>query len=150
MGTIIVSAEGAANNDIEIIYDGVIVWRSQRKDDDMAEDRARSFIERYVIARAPMFRVGFEQEDAWTASLMGKSVYQQIAGVAKHAEPVLVPDCHPGNALQGRAAQQAPRAQAPMPYTQKPYTLGTEPADATAAPKPYNLATELLKIVGVK
>lgn len=49
----------------------------------MAEDRARSFIERYVIARAPHFRVGFEQEDAHSAALMGKSVYRHIHNVAK-------------------------------------------------------------------
>lgn len=71
------------------------------KGDTMAEDRARSFIERYVIARAPYFRVGCEQKDAWEAMLMGKSIYGQINGVAKNAEPM-----QEGDANQS-AGQQA-------------------------------------------
>lgn len=58
----------------------------------MAEDRARSFIERYVIARAAAFRVGHEEADAWEATQMGKNVYRSIANVAKTAEPPPIPE----------------------------------------------------------
>lgn len=50
-------------------------------------DRARSFMERYIIARAPLFRVGFEEEDAWKAILAAKSIYRSIAQQSKTAEP---------------------------------------------------------------
>lgn len=41
-------------------------------------DRYRSFCERYIIARAPQFRVGQEREDAWSASLDALSIYRHI------------------------------------------------------------------------
>lgn len=52
-----------------------------------SSERFRSFAERYVIARASLFRVGHEQEDAWAAMLDAKSIYQQIARVGQSAEP---------------------------------------------------------------
>jgi hypothetical protein len=45
--------------------------------------RVRSFVERYVIERAALFRVSHESEDAWTAILDGKRMYAQIA-LASH------------------------------------------------------------------
>lgn len=53
----------------------------------MDHDRPRSFIERYVIARASHFTVGQEKEQAWTAAHDGRSVYRMIAGIAATAEP---------------------------------------------------------------
>lgn len=54
----------------------------------MAEDRARSFIERYMIARASTFRTGAQEiEDMHACTLMAKSAYRHIANVAREAEP---------------------------------------------------------------
>jgi hypothetical protein len=57
----------------------------------MAEqyDRFRSFAERYIVARAGKFRVGFEREDAWQATLDAKSIYGNVARMAHDAEPPL-------------------------------------------------------------
>lgn len=40
--------------------------------------RVRSFVERYVIARASHFAVGNEREDGWKAMLDGRSMFDQI------------------------------------------------------------------------
>lgn len=53
----------------------------------MAEDRARSFMERYVIARASHFSVENEIEDMHKATLTAKSAYRHIANAARSAEP---------------------------------------------------------------
>lgn len=53
-----------------------------------AESRARSFIERYVIARAGTFRPGADgKEDAWSCTLEAKTAYRMIAEVSRSAEP---------------------------------------------------------------
>lgn len=63
-------------------------------------DRTRSFVERYVIERATHFRLGFEREDAWTAILDGKTVYEGIGRMAKD------PDANQaGTATQGPSSQ---------------------------------------------
>lgn len=41
--------------------------------------RFRSFVERYVIARAEHFAVGREKEDAWLATKDAESIYAHIA-----------------------------------------------------------------------
>ena len=46
----------------------------------LGDQRYRSFVERYVIARAPFFRVGHEKEDAWLATADAETVYKKIAG----------------------------------------------------------------------
>jgi hypothetical protein len=45
--------------------------------------RVRSFVERYVIARAPHFTVGKETEEAWACVLEGKSLYKRIEDMAR-------------------------------------------------------------------
>jgi hypothetical protein len=45
--------------------------------------RLRSFIERYVIERAALFRADHESEDGWRAILDGKRMYTQIAYTSK-------------------------------------------------------------------
>lgn len=45
--------------------------------------RVRSFVERYLIERAALFRAGHESEDAWKAILDGKRMYQQVKLAAK-------------------------------------------------------------------
>lgn len=47
------------------------------------ETRFRSFAERYVIARAPSFRPGLEEEDQWTCMLNAKSAYKKIAAMGQ-------------------------------------------------------------------
>lgn len=81
----------------------------------MAEDRARSFIERYVIARAPHFRVGFEEEDAFDAALTGKNVYRNINNVAKDAEPE--PFHGPSQGATGQQPLTPPNVYVPRPNT---------------------------------
>jgi len=46
----------------------------------MAEeyDRYASFVERYVIARAPHFRAGFEKEDGWAATKDAETLFNTI------------------------------------------------------------------------
>lgn len=51
-----------------------------------SSERFRLFTERYVIQRAPFFRVGHEQEDAWAAMLDARNVYQRIATMDETAE----------------------------------------------------------------
>lgn len=49
--------------------------------------RFRSFAERYVAARAALFSVEHEREDAWKCILNAKSVYKQIAAAATEFDP---------------------------------------------------------------
>lgn len=55
----------------------------------MAEqlDRFRSFVERYVIARAGHFEVGREQEQAWMAIQDAKKVYGMVADAKNETDP---------------------------------------------------------------
>lgn len=47
------------------------------------ETRFRSFCERYVLARASMFREGHEEEDQWTCMLNAKSAYRKIEAMGR-------------------------------------------------------------------
>lgn len=74
--------------------------------------RARSFIERYVVARAAHFRFGKEDEDGWTAILQGMSVYKKIAEavngdarrVQQELESLLAQEDHGGMLVPASAA----------------------------------------------
>lgn len=43
-----------------------------------SDSRFRSFAERYVISRAPFFRLGFEAEDGWSCLMDAKRLYKMI------------------------------------------------------------------------
>ena len=56
--------------------------------DKMAEyDRFRSFVERYLVARAEHFGMGKELEQGWQTILDAKTLYGRIAAISKTAEP---------------------------------------------------------------
>ena len=67
------------------------------------EFRFRSYAERYVLARAPTFREGHEDEDSWHATLQAKSAYQRIAETAKGFRPFQ----QDAEGAQGPSSQQA-------------------------------------------
>src|SRR6185369_5179895 len=54
--------------------------QESERDWKMAEeyDRYASFVERYVIARAPHFRAGFEKEDGWAATKDAETLFNTI------------------------------------------------------------------------
>lgn len=61
--------------------------------DTQEQARVRSFIERYVIARAASFVVGQEEEDAWRIMLQGKSIYKRIEDMSRNIDrEVSMPD----------------------------------------------------------
>lgn len=70
-------------------------------------DRPRSFIERYVIARAASFTPGKSRDEAGAAVLEARAVYRQIALVAKTTEPATDIERAVGVA-QAQAHAQAP------------------------------------------
>lgn len=63
------------------------------------EFRFRSYAERYVLARAPTFREGHEDEDAWQATLQAQGAYKRIAEVAKGFRPSQFEDAQPTQAV---------------------------------------------------
>lgn len=60
---------------------------AQRPPNGTEAARFRSFAERYVAARAALFSVENEREDAWKCILNAKSVYKQISAVSGEFEP---------------------------------------------------------------
>lgn len=90
----------------------------------MSDERARSFIERYVIARAAHFELGNEQHDAWAAAQMGRNIYRNIAEVARTAEP------------QDLAANQVGGAGQRAPWSRGV----TGPAQHSVLPSPFDSA----------
>lgn len=56
-----------------------------------SDSRFRSFAERYIISRAPFFRVGFEAEDGWACLMDAKRLYKMIdrAGTSVNIESPL-------------------------------------------------------------
>lgn len=54
-----------------------------------SDPRFRSFVERYVVARAGLFRVDPDghAEDMWACILDAKRCYQLIARTGRHIEP---------------------------------------------------------------
>lgn len=88
---------------------GLQRWQN-RGEDTVADDRARSFIERYMVARASTFRTGAQEiEDMHACSLMAKTAYRHIANVAREAEP----NSYAANDATGQAGQAA-GAQGPL------------------------------------
>lgn len=77
-------------------------------------DRARSFIERYVIERASQFRFGKEQEDAWRASQDAAAIYEKM--IAPAASRVNQREWLRSNERAGQA-QQAGQTQPATPTT---------------------------------
>lgn len=58
-------------------------WAHNMAQNESNETRFRSFAERYVIARAPSFRYGHEEEDQWTCLLNAKSAYRKIEAMGR-------------------------------------------------------------------
>lgn len=56
---------------------------AQMSQNESNETRFRSFAERYVLARAHMFREGHEEEDQWTCMLNAKSAYRKIEAMGR-------------------------------------------------------------------
>lgn len=71
-----------------MMYDQIV-----REDWKMAEeyDRFASFAERYVVARAPLFRLGHETEDGWKAlkdaEVLYNRIQQQVMGRNSNSTP---------------------------------------------------------------
>lgn len=103
----------------------------------MAEqlDRFRSFIERYVIARAGTFEVGREQEQAWLAIQDAKAVYGMAAQAKNGTDPVQETAGPPGVA---GAATQAP--------SNPPYPTARGPRNAAKVPGGHPRPWAVMKI----
>lgn len=56
---------------------------AQMAQNESNETRFRSFAERYMIARAPSFRDGHEEEDQWTCILNAKSAFRKIEAMGR-------------------------------------------------------------------
>ena len=90
----------------------------------MAEqvDRFRSFLERYVIARASHFEVGREQEQAWLAIQDGKKVYGMVADAKNDTDKPDQLDPY------AQLAQVAQLTAAPPPGTAGPVRMPARPS----------------------
>lgn len=101
----------------------------------MAEqlDRFRSFVERYVIARAVHFEVGREQEQAWMAIQDAKKVYGMAADARNETDPA------PMQAGTGNV-QQAPSTPGPHGPQAYPWTSPNQPAKPRGVPVARNAA----------
>lgn len=90
---------------------------AQMAQNESNETRFRSFAERYVIARAPSFRYGHEEEDQWTCLLNAKSAYRKIEAMGRgvtNEDEKLAQEMGPGQGpTQGQ--NNAAGASVPMP-----------------------------------
>lgn len=83
-------------------------------------DRARSFMERFVVERAGTFRREYFDEDMYTAILDAKRCYRLIATHAQDAE--VLPD--------GNNAGVSANQQSPVPHGAPPSRLQQHHLDA--------------------
>jgi hypothetical protein len=116
-------------------------------------DRFRSFAERYIVARAHVFRPGFEREDAWMATLDAKTIYQNVARAAKDAEPE--PEAANQNAQQAGAGTLQPGAASPPINTyqnsvQSPRTIKPASIPPPGHPSFGDAIKALVEIFGKK
>lgn len=96
------------------------------------ETRFRSFAERYVIARAPSFRPGHEEEDQWTCMLNAKSAYKKIAAMGQGITAEELRAARPGpQPSQSPAGPQGQSATA-TPYSQAQNVLSRPNAPPSA------------------
>lgn len=79
---------------------------AQMAQNESNETRFRSFAERYMIARAPSFRDGHEEEDQWTCILNAKSAFRKIEAMGRgvtNEDEKLAKDMGPGQGpMQGQ------------------------------------------------
>lgn len=100
------------------------------------EERFRSFAERYVIERAPTFRTGHEQQDAWAAMLDARSIYTGIKSVgAAHFGPQDTQAPPAGAGIAGGAYQGGS-----LPVTHADVVAALEAAKSPDTPKQGSLA----------
>lgn len=103
--------------------------------------RVRSFVERYVIARASHFAVGNEREDAWKAMLDGRSMFDQIGMLEAKDGQVGQFGTQPGKAANPTQGQGACGPVTNLPQTSVsplalPYTPSPIDANVVLVPQP--------------